>query len=874
MSADPILGVGVAVEPIVLASAEPAVIGAGLLNNSSTPISFATQKETNPSSIGATEATQARHEVVFVDTHVDGYEHFIEDFLAQTGDERRFEVYLLDPERDGIAQVSQALAGYSNLDAVHFISHGTDGAVQLGKTWLDRDSIQAMADSIAGWRASLSAEADLLFYGCDLTGSPLGVAFIERLSLLTGADAAASVDPTGSAALGGDWILESAVGSIEADIAPSNELRQNWNSLLANIAPTASNMSAAETYTLNTPLNLADIVITDVDSPNVTAKLTLSTPAAGRLSISTSGAVTSTYNAATGVWTASGAIADVNALLANVTYTPSFLFLGSFTIATSVDDGVAAPVTGVKNMSVALVNLPPSATNLSAGETYTEDTPLNLTNIVISDLDSPNVTARLTLSNPAAGSLNTGTSGSVTSTYNAATGVWTASGAIVDVNALLASLTFMPTLNYSANFSISTRVDDGVAAAITGVKNITGIPVNDAPTASNLDAAEVYTVNQPLNLADIVIADVDSPNVTATLTLSDSSAGTLNTATSGSVTSTYNAGAGQWVASGALADVNALLAGLTFTPAPLYNSAFTIATSVDDGIAPAITDTKPLSSNVANIPALGTNLSAAETYTEDTPLDLTDIVISDADSANVTVTLTLSVPAAGSLNTGTSGSVTSTYNSVTGVWSASGAIADVNSLLAGLTFTPALNYNSNFTIVTSVDDGLAPAITGSKNTTGNAVNDAPAVNNLNADETYTEDTPLNLTDIVVSDVDSANVTVTVTLSDAAAGSLNTGTSGSVTSSYNAGTGSWSASGAIADVNTLLAGLTFTPALDYNSDFTIATNVDDGAGGTTNGVKAMTGIPVNEGPTASNLSAAETYTEDTPLDLTDIVVSDV
>ncbi len=340
------------------------------------------------------------------------------------------------------------------------------------------------------------------------------------------------------------------------------------------------------------------------------------------------------------------------------------------------------------------------------------------------------------------------------------------------------------------------------------------------------------------------------------------------------MTSTYNAGTGQWVASGALADVNALLAGLTFTPAPLYNSAFTIATSVDDGIAPAITGTKALSSNVANIPALATNLSAAETYTEDTPLDLTDIVVSDADSVNVTVTLTLSVPAAGSLNTGTSGSVTPTYNSVTGAWSASGAIADVNSLLAGLTFTPALNYNSNFTIVTSVDDGLAPVITGIKSMTGTAVNDAPAVNNLSADETYTEDTPLNLTDIVVSDVDSANVTVTVTLSDAAAGSLNTGTSGSVTSSYNAGTGSWSASGAIADVNTLLAGLTFTPALDYNSDFTIATNVDDGAGGTTIGVKAMTGIPINDAPTATNLSAAETYIEDTPLDLTDIVVSDV
>ena len=44
--------------------------------------------------------------------------------------------------------------------------------------------------------------------------------------------------------------------------------------------------------------------------------------------------------------------------------------------------------------------------------------------------------------------------------------------------------------------------------------------------------------------------------------------------------------------------------------------------------------------------------------------------------------------------------------------------------------------------------------------TGIAVNDAPTATNLSPAETYTEDTPLNLTDIVVSDVDSANVTAT------------------------------------------------------------------------------------------------------------------
>ena len=253
--------------------------------------------------------------------------------------------------------------------------------------------------------------------------------------------------------------------------------------------------------------------------------------------------------------------------------------------------------------------------------------------------------------------------------------------------------------------------------------------------------------------------------------MSNTAAGALSTATSGAVTSTYNAGTGVWTASGAIADVNTLLAGVTFNPTLNFNANFNIATSVSDGVAPAITGSKAMTGLAINDAPTATNLSAAESYTEDTALNLIDIVASDVDSANITATLTLSNTAAGALSTATSGAVTSTYNAGTGVWTASGAIADVNTLLAGVTFNPAANFNANFNIATSVSDGTAPAVTGSKSMTGTAVNDAPTATNLSGPETYTEDTPRNLTDIVISDVDSANVTATLTLSNAAAGAL-------------------------------------------------------------------------------------------------------
>src|SRR5262249_16918401 len=159
----------------------------------------------------------------------------------------------------------------------------------------------------------------------------------------------------------------------------------------------------------------------------------------------------------------------------------------------------------------------------------------------------------LTLSDPAAGVLSTGTSGAVTSTYVPGTGVWTAAGAIADVNALLAAISFTPALDVTASLTIATSVSDDEAPPITGVQALTGVVVKDAPTGPNLSEAQGYTEDVPVDLADIVAADVDSPSLTATLTLSSAAAGSLSTGTSGAVTSTYDSGDGNWTASGPIA---------------------------------------------------------------------------------------------------------------------------------------------------------------------------------------------------------------------------------------------------------------------------------------------------------------------------------
>ncbi len=165
----------------------------------------------------------------------------------------------------------------------------------------------------------------------------------------------------------------------------------------------------------------------------------------------------------------------------------------SVNITVTSTDGGGLSTNQPFTITVNDVNDAPTATNMSAPQSYTEDTPLNLIDIVVSDEDSANVTVTLTLSDPAAGTLSTGTSGAVTSTFIG--GVWTASGSIADVNALLASVVFTPAANYTDNFTIATRLDDGVATPVTGIKNMTGIPVGS--TSEDNDPDDEAPVTEP-----------------------------------------------------------------------------------------------------------------------------------------------------------------------------------------------------------------------------------------------------------------------------------------------------------------------------------------------------------------------------------------
>src|SRR4030095_2293878 len=109
-------------------------------------------------------------------------------------------------------------------------------------------------------------------------------------------------------------------------------------------------------------------------------------------------------------------------------------------------------------LDVTPVNDPPTATNLTQTQSYTEGAAsVALTDIVVSDVDTgETITATLTLANPLAGVLTT----SGTATYNATTGVWTITGTVAEVNAALAAVSFTPATNNDLDTTITTHIQD------------------------------------------------------------------------------------------------------------------------------------------------------------------------------------------------------------------------------------------------------------------------------------------------------------------------------------------------------------------------------------------------------------------------------
>jgi VCBS repeat-containing protein len=175
------------------------------------------------------------------------------------------EIIVLDRSSDGLSQIAAYLVGRSQVSTIHIVSHGAAGELNLGNAEVTTGSLATLhADEAAIIRNAMSADADILIYGCDVAAGAKGQAFIDALSNATAADVAASTDDTGHAGLGGDWDLETRTGLIEAGLIDAPE----WNGVLAplTISATSAPVVRDNTGAIVTAVNTGGTVrhITDV----------------------------------------------------------------------------------------------------------------------------------------------------------------------------------------------------------------------------------------------------------------------------------------------------------------------------------------------------------------------------------------------------------------------------------------------------------------------------------------------------------------------------------------------------------------------------------------------------------------------------------
>ena len=158
---------------------------------------------------------------------------------------------------------------------LHLLSHGSDGALQIGEQVLTTRNLWRQRESLRQLGELFEPGGDLLLYGCDLAASAAGKRLVDRLADLTGTDVAASDDDTGSALLGhGDWQLEYTHGTVDlggADVLTGLA----WDGRLggsASLSNGSLNISSASgslgiSATGSSAAGTLSVTVTGLDSP-------------------------------------------------------------------------------------------------------------------------------------------------------------------------------------------------------------------------------------------------------------------------------------------------------------------------------------------------------------------------------------------------------------------------------------------------------------------------------------------------------------------------------------------------------------------------------------------------------------------------------
>lgn len=787
-----------------------------------------------------------RSEVVFVDGQVNDLTQLLSGLSANA------EVVILDPSKDGLQQMADYLKGREGLDAIHLLSHGSDGMVQIGNFWLASNNLAEHRAALESIGSTLKADGDLMLYGCRTGDGEKGQAFIDAVASITGADVAASVDDTGAASLGGNWTLERNSGKIETTTLGA-KLAGYDAVLVINLAADATPVSVTAVL-----CNLA-YRNTNIVDPSTTAR-----------------SVSVTIDDGSG---GTSAPATVTVNVVGVNDAPLVVTNGNFPVYT--EGGSAVTLfngtwisTGEAGQSV--VEMVFTVANLNNGGS--EKLVIDGTDVTLLN------NTRVTTTGNSLTVLVSGTGGTVTVTL-IHSGLSAATAQSI-INTIAYRNDSQGPSGVPREVTLKTVRDSGGTAnggsdttAVSLQSVVTVVGVNNAPTLTGSGGTLTWTEGNNTTSIPVVIdnavtiSDADGPYIaSATVRISNNYNNgndylelVSNPATMGNIIGTWDAANGVLTLTSAgnqasLAQFQAALRAVTFTnlsesPTP---GARTVQFQVNDGSL----DSAGVIRSITMITVDDAPVISAPTSTlvvEDVATVINHISISDPDSFNIDMTL--------NVGSGTLAATSGAGVVVSGTSTAiklSGTIDAVNAFIANnrLTYTTAANATADVTLTITVDNGsVAPDIK-TMTLRVSPVNDAPVVT-VPVSITVTEDLAGYLSGISFSDVDAGSASVTATFS-VPSGTLSA-ISGSGVTVTDSGTATLTLSGSLSDINAFIAALSvkYQTALDNTSSVLLTVSINDN--GNTGGsaqtdsktviinVNAVNDAPVNSVPAAQSTS---------------------
>jgi hypothetical protein len=509
---------------------------------------------------------------------------------------------------------------------------------------------------------------------------------------------------TPSAQFSGTDTLQISVVDPQDTLTASAAVALTINAAPSITAPATANVNENGSLTFPGTISIADAAASGTSD-----SLSLSVTN-GTITLGSTAGITVTGGAnGSSTMTVTGTLSDLNEALSGLVYAPGAGYVGSDSLRISLEDPVdnltASGTVAITVHAPPVISAPPNA-SMNENSSFTFRGTISL-----ADATASGTSDSLSLS-VASGTLTLGSTAGITfTTGNNVSSSMTVTGTLANLNAALNGLVYAPRLNYSGSDSLQISLGDSIdhnsgAGSVALTINAVPSPVVTAPPAASLKENSSYT----FAASAISLADSSASGTSDSLTLSASFGKLTLATTSGLTFSSGSNNSSSMTVTGTLANLNAAVSGLVYTPNSGFSGHDTLAASLTDSIdklsgsasvAIAVNPyvTAPATANVLE------NGSYAFSSSGGDPISATDGgAVGTSDSLTLTVLhgkLTLGSLTGLTITSGANGSSSITVQ---------GTLANLNAALNGLVYAPATSYTGSDTLTVTVNnasDGLS-----------------------------------------------------------------------------------------------------------------------------------------------------------------------